>query len=66
MTFKELKVGTLFDTPAARYVKVTDTTAVVIGGSPLGYGHIEIIPPNLKVVKLYNNEEAYENDNVNT
>ncbi len=66
MTFKELKVGTLFNTKDARFVKVTDTSAVVVSNSLFRFGSIETITPDLKVIKLYNSEEAYENDNVNT
>ena len=60
MTFKDLKLGTYFNTKVARYVKVTNTTAVVVDGSVFKIGDIQDIYADLKVIKLYDSLDILE------
>lgn len=60
MMFKELNIDAYFNTKPARYVKVTNTTAVVVGSSLFKIGDIQTLSPDLHVIKLYDSLDILE------
>lgn len=52
--FQELGVGAYFHIKTARYIKVTDKSAVVVKSDRLKFGHIQEFNPDYKIIKWYN------------
>lgn len=52
-TFNDLYIGDMFNTKVARYVKVTNSSAIVVGGTLMELGCIRVIDAETEVIILY-------------